>query len=152
LIYTLPEGRRWSPRTPNPALNRRMKHNTKGEPFEHSVLDASIARLRPVLIKVGAAALGLFPLAASCWGLTRSPLGGAMLRADRRPLDRNVHHAATGAGLFYAICLLDFQMVKWQQAPAHSSTPTELEPAEHEDSKQAFIAWSDSCKIGDRRS
>ncbi|HEY1336959.1 MAG TPA: hypothetical protein VGF59_05585 [Bryobacteraceae bacterium] len=37
----------------------------------------------------------------------------ALLRADRRPAGRHVHHAAARA-VFYAICLLDLKIVKWK--------------------------------------
>src|SRR4029079_16294389 len=37
--------------------------HAKGEPFEESLLDAGIIRLRPVLITVLATVLALFPLA-----------------------------------------------------------------------------------------
>ncbi len=80
-----------------------------GKPFKESVLDAGIARLRPVFITVGATVLGLVPLAMH---------GG--------PLWEPLCYAQIGGLLFanfitkllvpavYAICVLDLKIVPWE--------------------------------------
>ncbi len=83
--------------------------HAKGEPFEDSLLDAGIIRLRPVLITVGATVLALFPLAMH---------GG--------PLWQPLCYAQIGGLLFatvvtlvlvpviYSIAVLDLKIIKWE--------------------------------------
>jgi hypothetical protein len=83
--------------------------HAKGEPFEDSLLDAGIIRLRPVLITVLATVLALFPLAMH---------GG--------PLWEPLCHAQIGGLLFatvitlilvpviYSIAVLDLKVIKWE--------------------------------------
>lgn len=97
------------------------KH-AEGEPFEEAILDAGIMRLRPVLITVGATVFGLIPLA-----MHGGPLWEPLCYAQIGGLT-----AATGITLllvpvFYAICVLDLKIVKWDRAPA--STPVPNAPA-----------------------
>jgi multidrug efflux pump subunit AcrB len=84
----------------------------KGESFRDSLLDAGVARLRPVLITVGATVLGLIPLArhgGPLWeALCYAQIGGLLL--------------ATGITLvlvpvLYAVFVLDLKWVKWIEAP-----------------------------------
>ena len=83
--------------------------HAKGEPFEDSLLDAGIIRLRPVLITVLATVLALFPLAMH---------GG--------PLWEPLCYAQIGGLLFatvvtlilvpviYSIAVLDLKVIKWE--------------------------------------
>ncbi len=65
----------------------------KGEPFEQAILDAGIERLRPVLITV------IATTRADSAHQSRGPVvAAAVLRADRRPGRRDLHHAAAGSG------------------------------------------------------
>jgi len=80
----------------------------RGESLQESLLDAGVARLRPVLITVGATVLGLVPLArhgGPLWeALCYAQIGGLTL--------------ATGVTLFlvpvfYAVFVFDLKVVKW---------------------------------------
>jgi multidrug efflux pump subunit AcrB len=55
------------------------ERHEQGENLRDALIDAGILRIRPVLITVAAAMLALFPLAVQ----RRSPVGGALLCADR---------------------------------------------------------------------
>jgi multidrug efflux pump subunit AcrB len=85
------------------------KHS-EGEPFEQAVLDAGIMRLRPMLITVGATIIALFPLAAhggSLWEpLCYAQIGG---------LTAATFITLLLVPVFYAICVLDLKIVKWQR-------------------------------------
>ena len=60
--------------------------HTKGEPLEQALVDAGIARLRPVMITVAATVLALFPLALHGGPLWQPPcyaqIGGLMGKGD----------------------------------------------------------------------
>jgi multidrug efflux pump len=71
----------------------------EGEPFEQAVLDAGIMRLRPVMITVGA----------------------IVLRADWRT-DGGTLITLLLVPVFYAICVLDLKIVKWDGARKHHHT------------------------------
>ena len=82
----------------------------KGEPLRDALLDAGIARLRPVLITVGATVFGLIPLAmhgGPLWeGLCYTQIGGLTI--------------ATAVTLvlvpvLYAIFVLDLKLVTWER-------------------------------------
>jgi len=84
----------------------------RGESLQESLLDAGVARLRPVLITVGATVLGLIPLArhgGPLWeALCYAQIGGLLL--------------ATGITLvlvpvLYAVFVLDLTWIKWVEAP-----------------------------------
>ena len=83
-------------------------HN-KGEPFEDSLLDAGIQRLRPILITVGATIFALVPLAVHggpLWQpLCYAQIGGLALATIIELLLVPV---------FYAIFVLDLKIVKWE--------------------------------------
>lgn len=78
-----------------------------GEPFKESVLDAGIARLRPVFITVGAT-----------WGYCRWPCTegrsgspSVMRRSEGSSLP--IHHQILVPAV-YAICVLDLKIVPWE--------------------------------------
>jgi multidrug efflux pump subunit AcrB len=83
------------------------KH-AEGEPFEQAVLDAGIMRLRPVLITVGATVFGLFPLAVH-----GGPLWEPLCYAQIGGLTAATFITLLLVPVFYAICVLDLKIVKW---------------------------------------
>jgi hypothetical protein len=93
-----------------------LKHE-EGEPFEDSLLDAGIARLRPVLITVGATILALFPLAihgGPLWQpLCYAQIGGLALATVIELLLLPV---------FYAVFVLDLKIIKWGRSEAVTET------------------------------
>jgi multidrug efflux pump subunit AcrB len=103
------------------------KH-AEGEPFEQAVLDAGIVRLRPVLITVGATVFGLFPLAAH-----GGPLWEPLCYAQIGGLTAATFITLLLVPVFYAICVLDLKIVKWEKPVAAASvhTPAPVEEAEH---------------------
>jgi multidrug efflux pump subunit AcrB len=88
------------------------ENHAHGEPLRDSLLDAGIARLRPVMITVLATLLGLVPLAVHggpLWQpLCYAQIGGLALATFIELLLVKV---------FYAIFVLDLKIVKWE-APA----------------------------------
>lgn len=86
------------------------KH-AEGEPFEQAVLDAGIVRLRPVMITVGATVFGLFPLAAH-----GGPLWEPLCYAQIGGLSVATFITLLLVPVFYAICVLDLKIVKWEPA------------------------------------
>jgi multidrug efflux pump subunit AcrB len=93
------------------------KH-AEGEPFEEAVLDAGIMRLRPVLITVGATVFGLIPLA-----LHGGPLWEPLCYAQIGGLTAATLITLLLVPVFYAICVLDLKIVKWDHvAPALQSS------------------------------
>ena len=85
------------------------KH-AEGEPFEQAVLDAGIMRLRPVMITVGATVFGLFPLAAH-----GGPLWEPLCYAQIGGLTAATFITLLLVPVFYAICVMDLKIVKWEQ-------------------------------------
>ncbi len=81
----------------------------QGKPFRQAVLDAGIARLRPVFITVGATVLGLVPLAlhgGPLWEpLCYTQIGGLLVANFITKLL---------VPAVYAICVLDFKIIKWE--------------------------------------
>jgi len=84
--------------------------HAKGEPFEDSLLDAGIIRLRPVLITVLATVLALFPLAVHggpLWEpLCYTQIGGLTI--------------ATGitlvlVPLIYTVFVRDLNLIRWEK-------------------------------------
>jgi multidrug efflux pump subunit AcrB len=84
-----------------------QKHE-EGEPFEDSLLDAGIARLRPVLITVGATILALFPLA-----IHGGPLWQPLCYAQIGGLALATVIELVLVPVFYAIFVMDLKIVKW---------------------------------------
>jgi multidrug efflux pump subunit AcrB len=99
------------------------KH-AEGEPFVQAVLDAGIVRLRPVLITVGATVFGLFPLAAH-----GGPLWEPLCYAQIGGLSIATVITLLLVPVYYAICVLDLKIVKWENA-APAETANESEDAE----------------------
>ncbi|MBI3424571.1 MAG: efflux RND transporter permease subunit [Acidobacteria bacterium] len=82
----------------------------EGEPLREALLDAGIARLRPVFITVGATVFGLFPLALNggpLWeGLCYAQIGGLILA-------NYVTKLLVPA--LYAIFVLDLKLIRWEE-------------------------------------
>ncbi|MBS1830774.1 MAG: efflux RND transporter permease subunit, partial [Acidobacteria bacterium] len=99
------------------------KH-AEGEPFEQAVLEAGIMRLRPILITVGATVFGLFPLAAH-----GGPLWEPLCYAQIGGLTAATFITLLLVPVFYAICVLDLKIVKWDrvEAPEPPRTPEVIE-------------------------
>jgi multidrug efflux pump subunit AcrB len=87
-----------------------VKHE-EGEPFEDSLLDAGIARLRPVLITVGATILALFPLA-----IHGGPLWQPLCYAQIGGLALATVIELVLVPVFYAVFVLDLKIIKWGKA------------------------------------
>ena len=81
----------------------------KGEPLIESLLDAGIARLRPVLITVGATVLALFPLA-----LHGGPLWEPLCYAQIGGLSVATFIELLLVPVLYALFVLDLKLVKWE--------------------------------------
>jgi multidrug efflux pump subunit AcrB len=90
------------------------KH-AEGESFHDAVLNAGIMRMRPVLITVGATVFGLIPLA-----LHGGPLWEPLCYAQIGGLTAATFITLILVPVFYAICVLDLKIVKWDQT-AHSA-------------------------------
>jgi multidrug efflux pump subunit AcrB len=88
------------------------KH-AEGESFEQAVLDAGIMRLRPVMITVGATVFGLIPLA-----LHGGPLWEPLCYAQIGGLTAATFITLLLVPVFYAICVLDLKIVKWDAVPS----------------------------------
>ena len=86
------------------------KH-AEGESFHDAVLDAGIMRLRPVLITVGATVFGLIPLA-----LHGGPLWEPLCYGQIGGLTAATFITLILVPVFYAICVLDLKIVKWDSA------------------------------------
>lgn len=82
----------------------------QGKPFREAVLDAGIARLRPVFITVGATVLGLVPLAlhgGPLWEpLCYTQIGGLLVANFITKLL---------VPAVYAICVLDLKILTWEE-------------------------------------
>jgi multidrug efflux pump subunit AcrB len=84
-----------------------------GEPLIESLLDAGIARLRPVLITVGATVLALFPLA-----LHGGPLWEPLCYAQIGGLSVATFIELLLVPVLYAIFVLDIKLVTWDTTVA----------------------------------
>jgi multidrug efflux pump subunit AcrB len=80
------------------------------------VLDAGIMRLRPVMITVGATVIALFPLA-----LHGGPLWEPLCYAQIGGLTAATFITLLLVPVFYAICVLDLKIVKWERPEAPAS-------------------------------
>ena len=81
----------------------------RGEPLREALLDAGIVRLRPVMITVGATVIALFPLAAH-----GGPLWEPLCYAQIGGLTAATFITLLLVPVFYAICVLDLKIVKWE--------------------------------------
>jgi multidrug efflux pump subunit AcrB len=95
------------------------KH-AEGEPFEQAVLDAGIMRLRPVMITVGATVIALFPLAAH-----GGPLWEPLCYAQIGGLTAATFITLLLVPVFYAICVLDLKIVKWDGSVGPGNRPAQ---------------------------
>lgn len=95
-----------------------------GESLRDALLDAGVARLRPVVVTVGATVFGLIPLAlhgGPLWeGLCYTQIGGLTL--------------ATLVTLIlvpvlYAIVVMDLRLVRWDRPSGHDAVAPTPEPA-----------------------
>lgn len=84
----------------------------RGEPLIDSLLDAGIARLRPVLITGGATVLALFPLA-----LHGGPLWQPLCYAQIGGLSVATFIELLLVPVLYAIFVLDLKLVRWETIP-----------------------------------
>jgi multidrug efflux pump subunit AcrB len=80
-----------------------------GEPLIESLLDAGIARLRPVMITVGATVLALFPLA-----LHGGPLWEPLCYAQIGGLSVATFIELLLVPVLYAVFVLDLKLVTWE--------------------------------------
>jgi multidrug efflux pump subunit AcrB len=92
----------------------------EGQPLEQAVLDAGIIRLRPVLITVGATVFGLIPLAAH-----GGPLWEPLCYAQIGGLTAATVITLLLVPVFYAICVLDLKIVKWDHTAEQPSSSAE---------------------------
>jgi multidrug efflux pump subunit AcrB len=92
------------------------ENHAHGEPLRDSLLDAGIARLRPVMITVLATLLGLVPLA-----LHGGPLWQPLCYAQIGGLAFATFIELLLVKVFYAIFVLDLKIVKWDEKPAISA-------------------------------
>ncbi|MBS1791087.1 MAG: efflux RND transporter permease subunit [Acidobacteria bacterium] len=80
----------------------------EGEPLREALLDAGIARLRPVMITVGATIFGLIPLARN-----GGPLWEALCYAQIGGLLLANYVTKLLVPALYAISVLDLKLIKW---------------------------------------
>lgn len=90
----------------------------EGEPLREALLDAGIARLRPVMITVGATIFGLVPLA-----LHGGPLWEALCYAQIGGLLMANYVTKLLVPALYAIAVLDLKVIKWHGRESASTSP-----------------------------
>ncbi|HWQ36326.1 MAG TPA: efflux RND transporter permease subunit [Blastocatellia bacterium] len=101
----------------------------EGEPLREALLDAGIARLRPVMITVGATIFGLIPLARN-----GGPLWEALCYAQIGGLLLANYVTKLLVPALYAIFVLDLKLIKWEgatsaaAAAAPSTSPLTTKP------------------------
>ncbi len=88
--------------------------HAKGEPLEQALADAGIARLRPVMITVGATILALFPLA-----LHGGPLWQPLCYAQIGGLGVATFITLLLVPVIYAIFVFDLKLVRWETRSGH---------------------------------
>ncbi len=102
------------------------KHN-EGEPLREALLDAGIARLRPVMITVGATIFGLIPLARN-----GGPLWEALCYAQIGGLLLANYVTKLLVPALYAIFVLDLKLIKWEglenETGGNKTTPLSTKP------------------------
>jgi multidrug efflux pump subunit AcrB len=96
----------------------------EGKPLMEAVIDAGLARLRPVLITVCATVFALFPLAAH-----GGPLWQPMCYAQIGGLTLATLVTLVLVPTIYCIFVLDLKIVKWEVAPAEAEAPAAPVPA-----------------------
>jgi multidrug efflux pump len=90
----------------------------EGEPLREALLDAGIARLRPVMITVGATIFGLIPLA-----MHGGPLWEALCYAQIGGLLLANYVTKLLVPALYAIFVLDLKLIEWRERPAPELSP-----------------------------
>ncbi|MFN0085880.1 MAG: efflux RND transporter permease subunit [Blastocatellia bacterium] len=95
----------------------------EGEPLREALLDAGIARLRPVMITVGATIFGLVPLA-----MNGGPLWEALCYAQIGGLLLANYVTKLLVPALYAIFVLDLKLIKWHGRVSASTTPLATKP------------------------
>lgn len=98
------------------------KHK-EGEPLREALLDAGIARLRPVMITVGATIFGLIPLA-----MNGGPLWEALCYAQIGGLLLANYVTKLLVPALYAIFVLDLKLIKWRERAAPPTSPYKTSP------------------------
>jgi len=98
------------------------KHK-EGEPLREALLDAGIARLRPVMITVGATIFGLIPLAAN-----GGPLWEALCYAQIGGLLLANYVTKLLVPALYAIFVLDLKLIKWSGRETSAVSPLATAP------------------------
>ncbi len=98
------------------------KHE-EGEPLKEALLDAGIARLRPVMITVGATVFGLIPLARN-----GGPLWEALCYAQIGGLVLANYITKLLVPALYAIFVLDLKLIKWEERHKPSAPPAPTPP------------------------
>ena len=86
------------------------ERHDEGENLRDSLIDASIMRIRPVLITVAATVLALFPLA-----LHGGPLWEALCYAQIGGLSFATLVTLFIVPVIYSIFVLDLKVVKWSE-------------------------------------
>jgi multidrug efflux pump subunit AcrB len=99
-----------------------MKH--KGEPLRQAVVDAGLARLRPVLTTVLATVGGLIPLA-----LEGGPLWEPMCYVQIAGMLVATLVTLVIVPVLYVIFVEDLHLVKWEQEPSEHARKDELTDA-----------------------
>jgi multidrug efflux pump subunit AcrB len=96
----------------------------KGEPLERALPDAGIARIRPVMITVGATILALFPLA-----LEGGPLWQPLCYAQIGGLAVATFITLLLVPVLYSIFVLDLKIIRWdvKKSPAGVEARTAAE-------------------------
>jgi multidrug efflux pump subunit AcrB len=94
------------------------ENHARGEPLIDSLLDAGIARLRPVMITVLATLLALFPLA-----IHGGPLWQPLCYAQIGGLALATFIELLLVKVFYVIFVLDLKIVKWDAPVRRSASP-----------------------------
>ncbi len=90
----------------------------EGEPLREALLDAGIARLRPVMITVGATIFGLVPLA-----MNGGPLWEALCYAQIGGLLLANYVTKLLVPALYAIFVLDLKLIKWHGRETAATSP-----------------------------
>lgn len=99
-----------------------MKH--KGEPLRRAVVDAGLARLRPVLTTVLACVGGLIPLA-----MEGGPLWEPMCYVQIAGMLVATLVTLVLVPVLYVVFVEDLRLVRWDQTPGHAQTAEPTAPA-----------------------
>src|SRR6185436_1443718 len=91
------------------------ERHQEGEPFRDALIDAGIARMRPVLITVGATVTALIPLSVE-----GGPLWEPLCYAQIGGLTVATVITLIMVPVLYSIAVLDLKVVRWEHvAPEH---------------------------------